>query len=189
MMESGYTLAEMMIALVIVSGTAAAMTEGVHTFTRFQGDVGAELNRSRAMADAQRGFAAFLRNEGPFRTDGQGRAFRGDGDSFEFACGSRSECRATIEPDARGTSLQLDTGDAQFRYLLPGAHDVRFSFTDGDAERATWPPRADGAQLSSVALMSDSGPLLVANPGLDQAAACEFDPVIKACRDRGDGGG
>lgn len=188
MSEAGYTLAEMLVALVIVCGTAAAFTGGVGALGRIQADAGASLGREREQARTQQALGGFLEGRGPFGTGANEAVLNGDATRLDFGCGA-ARCRAALGADGDVWSLELDDGSGrETRIPLPPGGESRFRYGDGQGWLAAWPPKQDGRKLRSVSIISDAGPVAVAELALQQRADCEFDPIVRACRRSADGG-
>ncbi len=187
MSDAGYTLAEMLVALVIVGATAGAMTEGAVSLARIQGAAAASLSRGRVQARVQQSFAAFLRDRGPFRSGPDGDLLRGDGAGLDFGCGA-STCHVGLNGSGSSQWLALDDGQGgRARFALPGGGDTRFVYGDGETLLAAWPPKEEGRLLRTVSILSDAGPVAVAELALQQPADCQFDPIVRACRKGADG--
>lgn len=182
MREAGYTLVEMMVALVIVGGTAAAFSEGVAAMNRIQADAGASLGQGRGQARVQQALSHFLEARGPFGTVPGGQVLTGEATVLDFKCGP-STCHAGLEADGDARFLRLeDESGEPLRIALPRGGESRFHYSDGETWLSAWPPKDDNRLLRSVSIVSRAGPAAVAQLALQQRADCEFDPIVKSCR-------
>ena len=193
MSSDGYTLVEMLVALVVVGMTAAGLAEGAHTLTRIQAEAAGSLQRERAMATLQSRFGAFVGQGGPFRSDDKPARFRGSADDLSFDCG-QGTCTAQILTAHGGTALELGYEDGRRLSLpLPGVAGASFAYDDGASEGADWPPAGEGLRLKAVAILGgfepDRSPLAVARIDAEQAPDCEFDPIVRQCRAGSNGRG
>ena len=184
--QAGYTLAEMLAALLIVGLTMGGLVEASFMIGRLQASATTHTARMDARREVQAQFASVLSGQGPFRSD-QTR-FVGEGDAFTFPCGVAT-CGAALRPDGADTILGLST---------PASHDVRLgrrqgphfvyvgSSTTGDA----WPPQGVTPQrLQAILLMSQDGvgfdPIATARIWRQEEPVCLFDAIVKDCRTRG----
>ena len=193
MSSDGYTLVEMLVALVVIGMTAAGFAEGARTLARIQADAAGSLERERAMATLQSRFEAFVGQGGPYRSDDKPARFQGSPDDLSFSCG-QGTCTAQILSARGGTALDLGYEDGRHLSLpLPGVAGASFAYDGGASEGPEWPPSAQGLRLKAVTILGgfepDRSPLATARLDAEQAPDCEFDPIIKQCRASSNGRG
>jgi prepilin-type N-terminal cleavage/methylation domain-containing protein len=181
--EAGYTLVEMMAALVILSLTMTALIQASAQISRLQSHAAANLKDGADRARLQARFQQLFDHAGPFRsTDSR---LDGDRDDFQFGCGGRT-CGASLQQTSEGTLLRLHT-PAQELYPLGRLHNPNFTYVDSAGPSETWPPeRLKPQRLQSVLLASEDGrgfnAIATARIWRQEDADCRFDAILGDCR-------
>ena len=178
--EAGYTLTEMLAALLILGLATGGLVEGGFALSRLQMASAARVRAFTTSRGVQARFAGLLAAAGPFRSTGQD--FEGTAEDFHFACGS-ALCGAGL----RGNDhLELDTPTALDLSLGQGV-EARFLYVGSATTQETWPPTGGTPQrLQSVLLVSGRGDgeiaLATADVWRQEEPTCAFDAIVKDCR-------
>ena len=180
--DDGYTLTEMLAALLIIGLTTGGLVEGGYAISRLQATSAKRVQAFTAARSTQARFAALMDGRGPFRSAG---SFDGEGETFSFACGEHT-CGASLEDAGAVTTLQLRT-PAVVDVHLANALSPRFAYVGSGPAQDTWPPRHGEPQRLKAILLLSGGPgrehaLASAPVWRQEEAACRFDAIAKDCR-------
>jgi type II secretory pathway pseudopilin PulG len=183
--DAGYTLAEMLAALVMIGLATGGLIEGVHVISQIQAQAGRAAGEGRAVRAVQSALDRLLEGQGPFDVGGRPQ-FNGSRTGFTFDCASSRPCAAAVAPTQGGARLTLTApGGAVSQSRLP-ASSVKAGFVYGGPRGAseTWPPPKSGHQtLRSVSLKDATGATLAdVRLWAEQPRRCEFDVIAQACR-------
>ncbi len=188
MRDAGYTLAEMLAALMIVGLAIGGLSAGLGVLGRLQSMNARAVGALQATHIAQVGLRDLLSSAGPFRAlDVNG--LQGDAAGLQFPCGA-ARCRARLLPPAGGGArLELTAANGRVRTMdLRDPGPLAFSYVGGLGPSPTWPPAGGERQaLRAVSLLrrpngSAAEPVLEARIWREQPAACDFDVVMQDCR-------
>lgn len=188
MNDAGYTATESLAALAILGLALGGLASGIHVVSRAQSATSNVLTSAVSERAAADELTRLMRGRGPFRSDHAG-GFAGASDAFSFPCGAR-RCGARVAGDA----LVVAGPDGMERVVRRlGPAPLAFAYVGGQGTVADWPPppppppAQQWQVLQSVLLSSaESGRSIGAiRVWVEQAADCEFDPVIQDCRPGG----
>lgn len=188
MRRDGYTMVEMLAALLVVGLAFGGLTEAVQVVGRMQGAAEVKVAHGQSLRDLQRAFSSLFAQQGPFRSADNGR-FAGDLRSFRFSC-SNGFCGAQLSDQGGGVQIALSGPDGAATLNIPDVRSARFAYVGADGPLAAWPP-AKGAEqrLRSVILEADGKggltPIAIGRVWRDLEADCQFDLILKDCRGAG----
>jgi len=184
MSEDGYTLAEMLAALLMIGLAMAGLTQAMRVLGLFQGSTTRLEGQQRAIRIAELDLANLMDGQGPFRSTEP--TFRGDPTAFQFDCGRPKPCGARLEVETSAVRIVTsnDRGDEQAA-LLPDGADGHFIYVGDKAALNRWPPAGERQTLKAINLVQGSGqaPLLTARLWVEQGADCAFDAIAQDCRE------
>ena len=181
--QDGFTLTEMLAALLIVGLAMGGLAQAGFTIAKLQ-SIGASKNGTlQASRRLQNRFQALLEGRGPFRSDDP--RFQGEEDHFEFPCGAVS-CSAVLQRTSKDTTLEIRQASSLDADLGP-LHAAHFVYVGSSSMGDVWPPASPARQrLQAILLMSQDGigphPLAAARVWRQEEASCRFDAIIKDCR-------
>jgi type II secretory pathway pseudopilin PulG len=184
--EAGYTLAETLAAMAILSLAMGGLVTGAGVLARQQRAVAEQMADTEALRSAQAALERLLAPNGPFQSNHPER-FSGAADHFRFDCGQTEACEAILV-DNGGMALQLKTQGASRRLALrKRTGSAHFAYESELSVGTVWPPTPDVRQrLRVVALVDDAAAppasLLRAQVWRQEAVACEFDAILQDCR-------
>ena len=188
MTDDGYTLAEMLVALVVIGLTVGGLTEGVRAIGRLQDSTGRALADGRRLDQIGEGLDRLMDDRGPFASTGAS-LFQGLASGFSFPCGGPSPCGAVLAPAQGGISLRLAEPDGSSRvFNLPGVQAARFTYAGTLTYGPTWPAASQEPQtlrtIGLVATTAAGGDTPVASVRLwaEQGPDCVYDAISRACR-------
>jgi hypothetical protein len=190
MNRDGYTLAEALVAMLILGLAVGGLVAGSRAVASLQARAGRAAGETRELRAADRALAELLGERGPFRSDDPA-GFTGEGARFSFDCGGPQRCGAALEDEGEGAFLAVAGPDGRAsRLRLPrGARSARFVYGGDRGELAAWPPAGPRQVLRTVTLIAgdrDNGsPVATARLWLDQEPDCEYDAITLDCRRRG----
>ena len=180
--EDGYTLTEMLAALLIIGLTTAGLMEGGYAISRLQTTSARRVQAFTSTRLAQTRFAGLLEDRGPFRSSG---AFEGGGDAFSFPCAGGA-CGASLKASGDETTLQLRIPAS---FLLPLGHSqaLRFAYIGSGPLEDAWPPSHGEPQRLRTILLLAGGvghehAVASAPVWRQEEAGCRFDAIVKDCR-------
>jgi prepilin-type N-terminal cleavage/methylation domain-containing protein len=189
MNDHGYTLAEMLAALVIIGLAITGLAEAFRALRLTQAGAARAVAEERSLVRARRGLERVLQGEGPFKNDDPA-GLKGGASGFVFDCRGGGRCGARIVGSTAGVDLVFE-GEHGWRDVarLDNVHELSFSYQSGRGPSGDWPPKGLARTLSAVSLdkgpSEGGGPLLAAPVWSEQAKACAFDPIIQDCRTAG----
>lgn len=185
MNDQGYTLTEMLAALVMIGLAVGGLTMGVRVIGHGEAAVARASGEGRALRNVQAALVGVLDVQGPFRTK-DGATFSGLRDAFSFACGRPSPCGVSLSSAASGAELQVSLASGPVRTIdLPGSVAAHFVYVGNQTSGETWPhPPTTPDSLRSVVLVRDTDGASIASVHVwrEQPADCAFDPVAGDCR-------
>jgi len=183
--DDGYTLAESLAAMMVLSLAMGALWAGVGAFSSLQGRVAQTLEgprRERQAHSALNGLGALLDHGG----GAEARALTGEPQRMQFDCGRPRPCGAEIVPLHDHDDLRLSDGDARRTMALPKGvrHEFRYW---GDQEEGNWPPAKPSlSRLRAISLReAGSGqvaPAVIVKLWRDEPVDCVYDSVKQGCR-------
>ena len=188
MNDDGYTLTEMLAALLMIGLAVGGLGQGLRVIGLLHGATGRTLGEERGLRAAKIGLERLLGQRGPFRSTEVG--FRGEAFAFQVDCGAPEPCGARLEAAKNGSRLFLrDRGGQERAVRLTGTGKVRFTYDGPTESLPSWPPTGKRQTLKAVNLVrkssEDETPLLTTRLWREQAADCAFDAISKDCRESG----
>jgi prepilin-type N-terminal cleavage/methylation domain-containing protein len=186
--DSGYTLAETMVALAVIalamSGLSAALQVVASGQSRFTAvSVGTDDLR-RAEMNLTRLFAG----RGPFRSD-RPDALSGADHQFQFDCGQRAPCGVQlVDPGTGGLSLKVQTEAGMQTLPLRTSGPAHFEYQATQGAQSSWPPPSASPlqALRAISIVRDGADtyaaILEARLWTEETMTCEFDVVLQDCR-------
>jgi prepilin-type N-terminal cleavage/methylation domain-containing protein len=187
--QDGYTLAEVLVALFVISLAMGGLTEGARFIGRLQTAAGRSLATDSAQAAVGTAFTAVLEGEGPFASS-NATSFSGDEGRFQFTSAAKGPCEVVLRPSGSEMLLEVRVGGAVRRLRLPGVANARFSYAGSRTLGGVWPALSQEAQiLRSVSLVAvgPGGETAIAGARVwrEQIQNCYFDAIAQACRSSG----
>ena len=194
----GYTLIELVVALLLLSLIALAVQSGLH----FGGQVWQRSQQRLAAANQLDTSQAILRetlSQALPRFKGEYVTFMGEPSTLSFDCvpplafQSKGTARVTlsITPISGKLTLKLaslaDASATRNVVLLEGVKQLRFSYLDVSQKSAVWLSywRDHNRLPDAIRIASDDPtqwPTLIVKPIIAQDANCVLDPVSMTCR-------
>lgn len=186
MSDAGYTLAEMLAALMVIGLAFGGLAQGAAVVGRMQGGATRTVHQAAASADLARALDDVAGSSGPFVSDGRG-AFAGVPDAFGFDCADGARCGASLASASDGAWLTLARGLQQKRLRLPAGGSAHFVYVDDVGSSSRWPVAGGTPRmLRSISLEVGSGAneVLLAQTRLwiEEPPQCVFDSVAQGCR-------
>jgi hypothetical protein len=189
MNDAGYTLAEALVALMMISLAIGGLSVGIGVLAGAEGRTADTIARADAAHLAQAALERALQPQGAFRSRDGGR-LTGAASGFSYACGEDRPCRVDLASDAKrppkGVALSLTDAGGVRHLALRQAGPAHFVYQGEGTTLDAWPP-TDGARqaLRAILLVRDGAadePLLAARLWAQQPARCDFDVVMQDCR-------
>jgi prepilin-type N-terminal cleavage/methylation domain-containing protein len=179
MNDQGYTLAEMLAALLIIGLAMAGLTQAVRVLGLFQSSAARAAGEQRTLRRAEVDLARLMDGQGPFRSTEA--TLTGDGSRFDFDCGRPKRCAALLEP-AKGVSRLSISGPFEDRVAVKAG--ARFTYATDKAALSAWPPAGERETLRSVNLVGPDGePIASTRLWVQQSGDCAFDAIAQDCRE------
>jgi prepilin-type N-terminal cleavage/methylation domain-containing protein len=191
--EKGYTLAETLVALMVVGIAMAGLARGVTVLNSLQKGASSSVGRQWDLRRAREGLTALLEAQGPFLTGESSSAdFNGTARDFKFLCGGALRCGASLTNSDSGMRLQMHgPSGAAVIADIPGVSRAAFAYGSDRSFGPDWPTTSDKPRALRwifVGEDTDKGlkPLFSVPIAVDQAADCQFDTITRTCRKRGE---
>ena len=185
MNDHGYTLAEMLAALVMIGLAVGGLTMGVRVIGHGEAQVARVTAEGRGLRTIQAALGALLDNAGPFRTKDKA-TFDGAPTAFSFTCNAPTPCAAALNTSGEETALQVRRTDGSAaRFRLADAGPLHFEYVGIRSRDQNWPPPPPISDvLQSVLLVRDVDGAAIASTRIwrEQPADCAFDPISGDCR-------
>lgn len=186
MSEAGYTLVEMLVALIMVALAIGGFSAATQVLAWRQITVAHRLADSRASRTAEVVLERLLQPGTPYRSQEPAR-FRGDPQGFQFDCAADAPCEVKLVGAPGGLSLHIQGATAAGDLPLRTAGGAHFLYGGSDGASGVWPPaRGDRQALRLITLVGDGDaghPALVkARLWREQPVRCAFDVVMQDCR-------
>jgi hypothetical protein len=181
--REGFTLADTMAAMLIISLAMVGLLQGTQMIARVQRANAVQhesLVEARALqATLQAAFRA------PGADDGNlSRRLRGDSSRVAFACGSR-DCSAALAARAGRNWLETRMGDvARAAPVGRVGGAVRFVYVGRHGHYEAWPADSApiGETLRAVRIEDGERPLASVRVWLEQSVDCNYDLISHQCR-------
>lgn len=185
-LDAGYTLAETLVGLAILSMSIGALASGIAVLATVQLNSNELLGKARSLRQATQALERPLNTFGPFRSSEPER-FVGGPHSFQFDCKASELCRVELLSSPTSNAIRISDKQGVRKIPLRTPGDAHFTYTGTTSpEGAVWPPPNGVRQaLRSVGIAIDA-------PGApsriqvvlsaEQPKICFFDPVMQDCR-------
>lgn len=176
---AGYTLAEVLAAIMVLGLTLGLAVEGARLITNIQGRVTTTVADMRTLRTVERALVDVLPS-----LDNERASFSGDGEQFSYDC-SEATCGVSLLPGRDKAALRLWRGKAAHVYELPTKEPAKLVYETTDGRYDQWPLPDRAMVLRGVAVVTatrGTNPIVVARPWIEQSKTCEFDMIAKACR-------
>ena len=185
MNDDGYTLVEMLAALVIIGLAIGGLTQAVRVIGLTQGAAVRAMGEARQLRAAQEGLSRLAERQGPFASD-QPAAASGTASGFSFGCGAAAACGVAVTSSGRGARIALTKPSGPVASIeLAGASGANLIYGGDQSVGETWPPRSQQRQvLRWIGLTGGAGDAPLASGRLwrEEAPDCVFDVIAQACR-------
>ncbi len=176
--DRGYTLAEMLVALMIVGLALGGMTGGMIAVSRLQKQGAGHASSAERAAALANGLDQLIRGKGPFSSSGKVDLV-GNRDGFRFDCAEGPWCSAELGADKSGEVLQVNTLHEVRDVRLPKRETAGFEYIGSKTTGDHWPPDnpTDWQRLKAIALVGPGGasPLASVHLWIDAASAARSD--------------
>ena len=186
MSDDGYTLAEMLAALVIIGLAVEGLAECVRALRLTQAGAARTVAETQTLGRARRGLVRVLDGQGPFKS-GDRAGLKGGATGFDFECKGGGRCGVQLMASRNGMALVME-GENGWRDVepLPGVGQARLVYVTPQGRLDVWPVDGPARTLTSVSLEAQSHagpyPLMAARVWSEQVRDCAFDPIIDDCR-------
>jgi type II secretory pathway pseudopilin PulG len=186
MSDEGYTLAETLVALVIIALAIGGLAAAIHVITVGERKSELTLKRVDTLHFAQAALEGVFAGSGPFPSN-HPELFSGDSAGFQFQCAGGQSCSARLSQSHGDNTLEVRNGIGARDFRLPAGDPPRFLYVSAQGPSDAWPPAGDQRQtLRSVALLGGpsgaQGPLIQKRFWREEPAECQFDVVLQDCR-------
>lgn len=197
--EAGYTLIELLVAMLLLSFVGLAIAGGLQFGTRVWERTEQGIADTQSIEAAHDILRDALASALPHRAGGFAR-FDGEPDRIAFdgpapralGTGGVAHFELTVAPDSDGNRLVLkvkrfgDDGDGRAAVLAGHVGALHITYLDASGRAPTWlefwrdrDRLPDAIEIAS----EDAGwPPLIVHPAVMQDASCQFDSVSISCR-------
>lgn len=167
--KAGFSLVHVLAAISVLSLAVAVLGQTLTTLSRYQARSVTTLERTEMASNAGRrlGLAIDEITDLSLAT--------GDNTYFSAHC-REAVCRISIRGGIDAAELETNSGIAP---ISPGS-TLEYQTTAGT--RSNWPSPDPTESLVAIALVSDGRPIAVARVREKQMRDCEYDAVIRDCR-------
>jgi prepilin-type N-terminal cleavage/methylation domain-containing protein len=184
--REGYTLVEMLVALVILSLAFGGLFQAVHVIGGIQAAASRAIALSRLEGAPQSGLDRLLDDQGPFFSNAPD-ALTGTSSAFSFPC-SGALCTARVDTLEGLSRLEIGRhGLGRSVTALPSIGRASFQYIGEQTVSETWPPpKVRGERLVRIVLLDHRpngvAPLASVRLWRAQLRDCSYDPIALACR-------
>lgn len=183
MKQDGYTLAEVLAAMLILGLAMGGLVEGTRVIGRLQKSSTAVVSETRTLRRAEAAFAGLLALR-----SGDDLSLKGDSAGFAFDCSS-GPCSVALRTSGQRTTLAIRRGEVAQTFLLPQAGNIALVYDALDGRHDRWPSPDEPRALRGVAVMATSAqgefPIVAARSWIEHPKTCEFDMIARGCRTSG----
>ncbi len=157
--DEGYTLIEVLVALMILGLALTGLGEAVRLVGRIEQRSGKLAKSEQERRALSNGLAGLFQNAGPISSAG-GAPFQGSASQMIFACG-QARCEAQLNAGSTPTlQLSSSAGAARPRaFALAAKGAARFEYLGSRTSGDHWPPDnpSDWQRLRAVQIIAPSG--------------------------------
>ncbi len=185
MRDAGYTLVEVLVALMMIGLTVSGLMGAMRVIGLYQSSATGALHKAQRGRQAEAALAGLLQNQGPFSADEGG--FTGDSHGFSFDCHEAVLCAARMAEGPHGGAQLVLSDEGHVRALdLADSASAHFLYVGQGGVADQWPrPDAVKDRLRAISLWSAAGdgrPVATVRLWREQAQTCVFDPISRQCR-------
>lgn len=184
MRRQGYTVVEVLAALLILSLTMAALFQGGWAIRRAQAQTAQRIDAGRAGDAARSALVRFLALPGAAGSPLPGR-LSGNAAQLSLQC-QAGPCVLSLVSDARGARLVAEQAAGRTERALTGLRQPAFRYLTTEGEFGLWPVSADsGGRLVAIALVDDAAgafPVATVRLWSQQPRDCMFDSISAQCQ-------
>jgi prepilin-type N-terminal cleavage/methylation domain-containing protein len=184
MTDDGFTLAEMLVALVMVGLAASGLALAAHQVTQAETRVQDVRRNGHDLARLQASLGEALRSAGPFLAGGASPAqLDGDGRTLSFTCEGEAACQLGLLTEGKRTVAVFRRAGAAQTAPLAGLKAPALRYVSAVDGRVTgqWPAMDRADRLSAVVLADGERPVAVYPLAVEQSARCVFDARTRGC--------
>lgn len=182
MNDAGYTLSEVLAALLMIGLAMTGFGEALHVFTGGSLHAAAMQGQVADQAKIRQAVGELPTDVGPF--GGADQTLTGSPQALSFACGLASVCSLAVTSRGGKTVLRGVTADGETSVTLSSLSGLRLSYLsakDGSAW-SNWPNGRADDRLAAVAVYALSRPVAVLRFAKAQRGVCAFDVSFGNCR-------
>jgi prepilin-type N-terminal cleavage/methylation domain-containing protein len=185
MREDGYTLAEMLAALAMVSVAVMGLGLTTRTMTGAQARIQQGDAALSDLAKLRRVAGPMLAASGPFGGEG-GESLTGDASQAAFECDAGG-CAIALVEQRGGLAARVSSGAGARTLALRGLRkpELRYVSAETGALGDRWPPAEGNGRLAALVLWAGGAPVDVYEIGREQPADCVFDARRNGCAGTG----
>lgn len=180
MNEDGYTLAEVLAAMLILGLAMGGLVEGSRIIGRMQTPIVAARQDDQVLRRAEASVSGLLR----LRAGGD-QTLTGDPQGLQFTCGART-CGLFLTLGGDRPTLSVRRGEVAQTFPLPHAGKLSLVYLARDGRFDRWPQPDSERVLDGVMIVETSAqgelPLVVARSWIEHPKTCEFDMIARGCR-------
>ncbi|HUO23363.1 MAG TPA: type II secretion system protein [Caulobacteraceae bacterium] len=195
MIDEGYTLAEMLVALAVVGLAIGGLTEGMRVTSRLQGQTYQAMASGRTLDRVGFGLEQLIEGRGPFPSE-RSDLFQGAASGFRVACGKQDPCSAALSSQEDKVILDLEEPDGSHHALvLQGVQSAHFAYAGTRTFGPVWPAAPSSASpapgasqtLRTISLIGTSAdgedtPLASVRVWLEQTPDCPVGAAAGSCQ-------
>lgn len=183
MSDEGYTLVEMLAALLIIGLAVGGLSQAMRVIGLTQSATARAISEERERQTIDRRLEGLVAQRGPFISDETDGA-AGRQDEFTFDCGRASPCSIRLSAGGKGERVAIGPAAPT---VLAKADDLVLVYGGERTLSDTWPPANSQQQtLHWLALVGgpqdQPSPVAVARLWREEAPDCVFDLIAQACR-------
>lgn len=183
MNDEGYTLVEMLAALLIIGLAVGGLSQAMRVIGLTQSATARAISEERERQTIDRRLETLLDHRGPFISDETDDA-AGRQDEFTFDCGKASPCGVRLSTAGKDERVAIGSATPT---VLAKTDDLGLIYGGDLGSSETWPPASSQRQtLHWLAVVSGSrdqlSPVAVARLWREEAPDCVFDLISQACR-------
>lgn len=180
MNEDGYTLAEVLAAMLILGLAMGGLVEGSRIIGRMQTPIVVARRDNQILRRAEASVSRLLK----LRPGGD-QSLTGDAQGLGFKC-VMGTCGLTLANNGRNLTLSVRRGEVAQTFPLPHAGKISLVYLARDGRFDHWPQPDSKRVLDGVMIVETSAqgelPLVVARSWIEQPKTCEFDMIARGCR-------
>lgn len=183
MNDEGYTLVEMLAALLIIGLAVGGLSQAMRVIGLTQSATARAISEERERQTIDRRLEALLASRGPFVSNDASGVYGGQ-DTFTFDCGKTSPCGVRLSTGGKSERVAIGSATPT---VLAKTDDLGLVYGGDRGSSETWPPTNSQRQtLQWFAIVGGSqeqpSPVAVARLWREEAPDCVFDLISQTCR-------